>query len=497
MAGTVQLTAPNGVSFPLSTGLFINNEFVPAKAGGTIETVNPYDESVITKVAAAEQEDIDAAVKAARAAFRSADWRGLTPAERGYLLWKLADLCERDKDILATIDSWDNGKPYSLASGEDVPETIAVLKYYAGFADKVFGRTIDVGSDKLAYTVNEPIGVCGQIIPWNYPLMMAAWKIAPALACGNTVILKPAEQTPLSALYLAKLVQEAGFPPGVLNVVNGHGRTAGAALAAHLGVDKIAFTGSTVTAKAIMRAAANNLKNITLETGGKSPLMVFEDANLDQAIKWSHVGIMSNMGQVCTSTSRIYVHESIYQKFLAEFKEFTLKTSVVGNQFDPNVNHGPQVSKIQHEKILQYVEAAQADGAKLILGGVKGKGSGYFIEPTIFADATNDMRAVREEIFGPFVMIQPFKTEEEVIEKANDTDYGLSAAVFTQDSVRAHRVASQIHAGTVWINSSQDSHIGIPFGGYKQSGIGRELGESALAAYTQVKAVHVNLGTWL
>lgn len=283
-------------------------------------------------------------------------------------------------------------------------------------------------------------------------LQMAAWKIAPALACGNTVILKAAEQTPLSVLYLAKLVQEAGFPPGVLNIVNGYGRTAGAALAAHLGVDKIAFTGSTVTAKAIMRAAANNLKNITLETGGKSPLMVFEDANLDQAIKWSHVGIMTNMGQICTSTSRIYVQESIYQKFLAKFKEWTLKTSVVGNQFDPDVNHGPQISKMQQEKILHYVEAAQADGAKLILGGVRGKGSGYFIEPTIFADATNDMRAVREEIFGPFVMIQPFKTEEEVIEKANDTEYGLSAAVFTQDSVRAHRVASLIHAGTVWVS---------------------------------------------
>lgn len=497
MAQSVQLTAPNGLKYEQPTGLFINNEFVPAKSGGTLETVNPFDESVITKVAAAEPEDIDAAVRAARKAFKSRDWRGLAAAERGLLLWRLADLCERDKHILATIDAWDNGKPYSLAEGEDLAETISVFRYYAGWADKNFGRTIETSDAKLAYTKHEPIGVCGQIIPWNYPVMIASWKIAPALACGNTVVIKAAEQTPLSILYLAKLVKEAGIPAGVVNVVNGYGRTAGNAIASHLDIDKVTFTGSTATGKAIMKAAAVNLKNITLETGGKSPLLVFDDADLDQAVKWSHVGIMSNMGQICTATSRIYVQDTIYDKFIDQFTEYTKQTSVLGSQFDEKTNHGPQVSKAQYEKILQYAESAKSAGAKLVLGGKAAKDKGYFIEPTIFADVKSDMQVVQEEVFGPFVVIQPFKTEEQVIELANDTQYGLGAALFTRDIVKGHRVAGAIEAGTVWVNSSQDSHFGIPFGGYKQSGIGRELGEYALSAYTQVKAVHVNLGSWL
>ncbi|KAI1080763.1 aldehyde dehydrogenase [Whalleya microplaca] len=497
MAAPITLIAPNGLTYSQPTGLFINNEFVPAKSGETIETVNPFDESPIAKVSAAGEEDVDIAVAAARAAFKNPAWRRLSSQQRGSLLWKLADLCERDKHILATIDAWDNGKPYQVARDEDMAETISVLKYYAGWADKIYGQTIETDDKKFAYTRHEPIGVCGQIVPWNYPMMMAGWKLGPALACGNTVVLKAAEQTPLSALYLATLIKEAGFPPGVVNVINGLGKTAGAVLAGHLGVDKIAFTGSTVTGQAIMKAASANLKNITLETGGKSPLIVFDDADLDQAVKWSHVGIYSNMGQVCTSTSRIYVQEKIYDKFLEQFKEYTSKNISHGSQFDENANHGPQVSKAQQERILSYIESAKSEGGRLLLGGNAPTEKGYFVEPTIFADMKNHMKAVREEVFGPFVAIQSFTTEEDAIEKANDTEYGLGAALFTKDIVRAHQVAAEIEAGMVWINSSQDSHFGVPFGGYKQSGIGRELGQYALSAYTQVKAVHVNLGTWL
>ncbi|KAF9888177.1 hypothetical protein FE257_009172 [Aspergillus nanangensis] len=499
MAESIQLTAPNNVTYTQPTGLFINNEFVPAQSGETLTTVNPFDESIIAAVASAGTDDVDLAVAAAREAFQAPEWRSMGASERGLLLCRLADLCERDQEILATIDAWDNGKPYDSALNEDVAEVISVFRYYGGWADKIQGRTIETSDAKLAYTRHEPVGVCGQIIPWNYPAMMAAWKLGPALACGNTVVLKAAEQTPLSILYLATLVKEAGFPKGVVNVLNGSGTVAGAAIAGHLGVDKIAFTGSTPTGKAIMKAAANNLKAITLETGGKSPLLVFEDANLDQAVKWSHVGIMSNMGQICTATSRIYVQDSIYDTFVEKFKQYTIENSKVGSQFDPAVNHGPQVSKTQRDRILQYVESAKSEGAELVLGGgvPQAGDKGYFIEPTIFKDTNREMKAVREEVFGPFVVIQAFNSQEDAIKKANDTEFGLGAAVFTENITRGHKVAAAIEAGMVWINSSQDSHFAIPFGGYKQSGIGRELGEYALSAYTQVKAVHVNLGSWL
>ncbi|CBF74652.1 hypothetical protein AN4126.2 [Aspergillus nidulans FGSC A4] len=504
MAQPVQLTAPNGVSYSQPTGLFINNEFVPAASGKTLTTVNPYDESIIATVSSAGPKDVDRAVAAARQAFAS-EWRGLTPSERGLLLLRLADLCDRDKEILATIDAWDNGKPYEQALGEDIAEVIAVFRYYGGWADKIHGSTIDTGDAKFAYTRHEPLGVCGQIIPWNYPVMMAAWKLGPALACGNTVVLKAAEQTPLSVLYLATLIKEAGFPAGVVNLLNGEGASAGAAIAGHPGVDKIAFTGSTNTGRVIMKAAAGNLKAITLETGGKSPLLVFDDANIDQAVKWSHVGIMSNMGQICTATSRIYVQETIYDTFVEKFKQYTIENSKVGSQFDPSVTHGPQISKAQRDRILSYVQSAKSEGAQLVLGDEPVSEKGYFVPPTIFKNTTREMSAVREEIFGPFVVIQSFSTQQDAINKANDTEYGLGAAVFTENITRAHRVAAAIQAGMVWINSSQDSHFAIPFGGYKQSGIGRELGEYALAAYTQVKAVHgkfslpleFNLGTWL
>lgn len=412
---------------------------------------------------------------------------------------KLANLIEENKELLATVDAWDNGKPYSVALNEDLPESFGTIRYYSGWADKIFGQTISTTHQKFAYTVRQPIGVVAQIIPWNYPLSMAAWKLGPALAGGNTVVIKAAEQTPLSILILAKLIKQAGFPPGVVNVVNGYGREAGSALVKHPLVDKVAFTGSTATARDIMKLAANDLKNITLETGGKSPLLVFNDADLEQAVKWSHVGIMSNQGQICTATSRILVQQDIYEKFISEFKQAIKTVSKIGDQWDPDTFQGPQVSKAQYDRILSYVAKGKSEGATLVCGGepLPVNGKGFFIAPTVFTDVKDSMAIYREEIFGPFVVISSFSSEEEAVKRANDTTYGLGAAVFTKDLERAHRVAGEIEAGMVWVNSSQDSDFRIPFGGVKQSGIGRELGEAGLEAYTQVKAVHVNMGSKL
>ena len=414
---------------------------------------------------------------------------------------KLSSLVEQHAPTLATIETWDNGKPYSVALNEDVAEVIGSLKYYAGYADKLHGQVIDTGPDKLAYTIREPIGVCGQIIPWNYPLAMAAWKLGPALACGNTVVLKAAEQTPLSILYFATLIKEAGFPPGVINILNGYGREAGAALASHEGVDKVAFTGSTATGKEIMKMAAGTMKNITLETGGKSPLLVFDDADLDQAAKWAHSGIMSNMGQICTATSRILVQENVYDEFVKLFQETIKTTSKIGDPFKEETFQGPQVTKAQYDRVLSYIESGKTEGATLAMGGEAykdvGDGKGFFISPTVFTNVKPSMKIFREEVFGPFAVVTSFKTEEEALEKANDTTYGLGSAVFTRDITRGHRVARGIEAGMVWVNSSNDSDFRIPFGGVKQSGIGRELGEEGLKAYTNAKAVHVNMGTML
>lgn len=391
------------------------------------------------------------------------------------------------------------GKPYSLALNEDLPETVFTIRYYAGWADKLHGQTIPTTPEKFAYTLRQPIGVVGQIIPWNYPLSMAAWKLGPAIACGNTVVLKAAEQTPLSILVLATLVKQAGFPPGVINFINGYGSEAGAALVQHSLVDKIAFTGSTATARSIMKMAANDLKNITLETGGKSPLIVFSDADLDQAVAWSHFGIMSNQGQICTATSRILVEDGIYDEFVKRYLEKVKTVSRVGNQWDENTYQGPQVTKQQYERILSYIEAGKSEGATLQCGGepIQIDGKGFFIAPTVFTNVRDDMKVYREEVFGPLVVVSSFATEAEAIERANDTTYGLGSAVFTRDLVRAHRVASEIEAGMVWINSSQDCDPRVPFGGVKQSGIGRELGEAGLDGYSQIKAVHVNLGNRL
>jgi aldehyde dehydrogenase (NAD+) len=448
-------------------------------------------------VYAATTEDVDKAVAAARKAFKDPSWRKLSGTERGALLNKLADLIEQHQELIATIETLDNGKPYSAALNEDLADVISVFRYYAGFADKNFGQVIDAGPDKFAYTVKEPIGVCGQIIPWNYPMDMAAWKLGPALCCGNTVVLKLAEQTPLSMLYTAQLIKEAGFPPGVVNIINGHGREAGAALVQHPDVDKIAFTGSTATGKEVMKMAAGTMKNVTLETGGKSPLIIFDDADLDLAVKWSHIGIMSNQGQICTATSRILVHEKIYDQFLTKFKAQVQSISVLGDPFEPSTFQGPQVTKAQYERVLSYIRSGQEEGATIALGGEPApqKGKGFFVAPTVFTNVKPHMKIFREEIFGPCVAVVAFSTEEEAIQLANDTTYGLGSAIFTRDLVRAHRVAREIEAGMVWINSSNDSDFRIPFGGVKQSGIGRELGEPALASYCNIKAIHVNMAT--
>ncbi|KAI4724525.1 aldehyde dehydrogenase-like protein [Aureobasidium sp. EXF-10728] len=494
----VDLTAPNGKKYQQPLGLFINNEFVRAKSGATITSIYAADETEIATVQAAGPEDVDTAVKSARAALKSPAWKLLPATDRGILMNKLANLMEANTELLATIDAWDNGKPYSEALTGDLPEAISTIRYYAGFADKTFGQTISTTPQKFAYTVRQPIGVVGQIIPWNYPLSMACWKLGPALACGNTVVLKAAEQTPLSILVFATLIKQAGFPPGVVNLINGLGRDAGSALVSHPDVDKIAFTGSTATAREIMKLAAGTLKNITLETGGKSPLLVFDDADMDQAVKWSHFGIMSNQGQICTATSRILVQKSIYEEFVDAFKERVKTTSVVGDPFAETTYQGPQVTKKQYDSVLSYIERGKSEKATLVCGGGAVEGSkGYYIAPTVFSDVTDDMTIYQEEIFGPVVVISSFDTEDEAVTRANNTTYGLGAAVFTTDLERAHRVSAEIEAGMVWVNSSQDCDPRVAFGGCKQSGIGRELGEAGLEAYSQIKAVHINMGNRL
>lgn len=406
---------------------------------------------------------------------------------------RLADLVDQHSETLATIETIDNGKPISVSRVFDVPHFAQVLRYYAGYADKVFGQVIDVGPNKMAYTLKQPVGVCGQIIPWNYPLGMAAWKLGPALCAGNTVVLKLAEQTPLSMLYVSQLIAEAGFPPGVINVINGYGRETGAALAQHEGVDKIAFTGSTATGKQIMKMAASTMKAITLETGGKSPLIVFDDADLDQAVRWAHIGIMSNQGQVCTATSRLLVQDGIYGAFIERFKAHTAKASIVGDPFDPATFQGPQVSRTQLDRVLGYISSARDAGATVHHPATGIPERGFFAPPTIFTDVPAGAAVFRDEIFGPCATVTRFSTEEEALGVANATRYGLAGAVFTRDLARAHRMARDVEAGMVWVNSSNDSDVRVPFGGVKESGLGRELGEEGLRGYYNVKAVHINL----
>lgn len=410
---------------------------------------------------------------------------------------KLADLVEANAELLATINTVDFGLPVAIEQYRAVPVGVSALRYYAGWADKIHGQVMDVGPDKLAYTIKTPLGVCGQIIPWNFNVPSLLVKLGPALACGNTVVLKLAETAPLVGLYITKLIKEAGFPPGVVNILNGYGREAGAALASHLDVDKISFTGSTATAKEILRMAAVNLKNVTLETGGKSPAIIFDDANLDNAAVWTHIGINANQGQMCTANSRVFVQEGIYEAFLERYKAQVEKVSVLGDPFEKTTFQGPQVSRTQYERVLGYIQSGRDEGATVYLGGqaastVNG-GKGFYVEPTVFTDVRPHMRIYREEIFGPCVVVVPFRTEEEVLEMANDTIYGLAAAVFTSDIARAHRVAREFDAGMVYINCSNNADFRVPFGGTKQSGIGSEMGEAGLAPYSYIKAVHLNM----
>ncbi|KAL2208254.1 aldehyde dehydrogenase [Sarocladium strictum] len=388
---------------------------------------------------------------------------------------------------------------YHEALENDLEEAISTFRYYSSWSDKIFSQTISV-PNKFVYTIRQPLGVVAQIIPWNDSLSMASWKLGPALACGNTVVLKRAEQTALSVLVLGEIIKKAGFPPGVVNIVNGLGRETGSALVEHPLVAKVAFTGSTQTGSQIMKAGSATLKNITIETGGKSSLLIFDDADLEQAVKWSHFGIMSNQGQICTATSRISVQKGIYEDFIRRFVKET-ESKVVGDQWNPEAFQRPQVSKQQYDQVLSYIDAGVASGARLATGGKKftsiNDGKGYFIQPTVFTDVNSDMSIWREEIFGPVVAIRVFETEDDAIREANDTVYGLGASVFTTSLKRAHRVSAEIESGTVWVNSSQDCDPRVPFGGYKQSGIGRELGEAGLEAYTQIKAVHVNMGNRL
>ncbi|KAF4610319.1 hypothetical protein D9613_010285 [Agrocybe pediades] len=476
-----------------STGLFIGGQFVDGSGGTTIDVINPTTGKLITTISEGTEKDVDAAVDAAQKAFDTVWGLKVGGLERSQLLWDLAQVMEKHKEELAAIEALDNGKTYDWAYGTDVTFAIEVVKYFAGWADKISGQTIETDERKLIYTRHEPIGVVGQIIPWNFPLLMWSWKIAPALATGNTIVLKPSEFTPLTAIRMCGLIKEAGIPDGVVNIVTGYGQTVGAAISAHMKIEKVAFTGSTLVGRKIMEAAAkSNLKTVTLELGGKSPNIIYDDADLEQAVNWAAHGIFWNHGQACCAGSRIFVQAGIYDKFMEKFvaKARSIK---VGDPFGPDTEQGPQVSQIQYDRIMGYINSGKEEGATVVTGGDRNGSEGYFINPTIFTDVKPDMKIVQEEIFGPVGVVIKFTDEDDVIRQANDTVYGLAAAVFTQNLNRAIETAHRLQAGTAWINCVNQLHAQVPFGGYKQSGIGRELGEYALANYTNVKAVHINL----
>jgi phenylacetaldehyde dehydrogenase len=478
--------------------MLIDGKWVEAASGKTFTTYDPATEEPLAEVAAGDKEDVERAVRAARRAFEAGPWRRMTPSERGRALWKLADLIEARTEEFAQLETLDNGKPLSVARVADIPLVVDHFRYYAGWATKVEGETIPVsipGQRFLNYTLREPIGVVGQIIPWNFPLLMAAWKLGAALACGNTVVLKPAEQTPLSALRLGELLDEAGIPPGVVNIVTGFGETAGAAIAAHPDVDKVAFTGSTEIGHEVMRAAAGNLKRVSLELGGKSPNVVFADADLDAAAVGAASAIYFNHGQCCCAGSRLFIEKPAYDKLMPRLVDFSAKIKL-GPGMDPATEMGPLVSSEQFERVNRYLAAGREEGAKIAVGGGRPKAlnRGYFVAPTVFTDVKSEMKVVREEIFGPVVCAIPFEDPEEVAAAGNDTIYGLAAAVWTRDIAKAHRLAETLKAGTVWINCYNVFDAASPFGGYKQSGFGREMGKAALELYTQIKSVWVNLG---
>jgi aldehyde dehydrogenase (NAD+) len=475
--------------------LLIDGQFVDAASGKVFETPNPATGKTLATVAEADKEDVNRAVKAARRAFEDGPWRAMSARDRGRLIHRLTELVAAHADELAMIDTLDNGKPIRETKNVDLPLVIDCLGYYSGWADKIEGETIPVSGPFLNYTLREPVGVVAQIIPWNFPLLMAAWKLGPALATGCTVVLKPAEQTPLGALRLGELICEAGFPPGVVNILPGYGPTAGAALASHMDVDKVAFTGSTEVGRLIMEMAAkSNLKKVTLELGGKAPNIVLSDADLDSAVKGAVAGIFFNQGEVCCAGSRLFVEDSVHDEFVSKLKGYA-EGLKVGNPLDPETQMGAQVSEEQLDRVLGYCASGKSEGAKVITGGERNTaaGTGYFMKPTIFAEVKDDMKIAREEIFGPVVSAIRFSDIGEAIQRGNRTNYGLSAAVWTNDIKKAHNTARKIKAGVIWINTYNMFDAASPFGGYKESGIGRELGKHALHNYLETKSVWVAL----
>jgi phenylacetaldehyde dehydrogenase len=493
MATAVSVPAmdPSVSSFVSKTHrLLINGQWIESTSGQSLPSYNPATGEVLSYVAAGNAADIDRAVKAARVAFEDGPWPRMTASQRGRLIWRLADLLEKHLEEFAQLESLDNGKPLAVARVADVPLAVDLFRYMAGWATKIEGNTIPISAPGkyLAYTLREPVGVVGQIIPWNFPLLMAAWKLGPALTTGCTVVLKPAEQTPLSALRLGELIQEAGIPDGVVNIVTGYGEDAGAPLAAHPDVDKIAFTGSTEVGRLILQAAAGNLKKVSLELGGKSPNVVLSDADLDTAIAGAASAIFFNHGQCCCAGSRLFVESKSFDRVVDGIAQAASKINV-GAGFDPKTQMGPLVSEEQLTRVCGYLDSGVAEGAKAVTGGGRLGDKGYFVKPTVLVNTSDKMKVVQEEIFGPVVTATPFRDFDDLVPRANDSAYGLAAGIWTSDIKKAHTIASKLRAGTVWINCYNVFDAALPFGGYKQSGWGREMGHEVLEQYTEVKAV--------
>ena len=501
MAAAVPATETNAAAIKISVQQFVQSgpkrlliggKWVPAKSGKTFETINPASEEVLSIVAEGDKADVDEAVKAARAAFETGRWPSMGPHQRARYLFKIAELIEGHAEELVELITLDNGKPLAESTNE-VGRTAETFRYYAGWATKFYGETNPSDPGFFNYTLREPIGVCGQIIPWNGPLATVSWKIAPALAFGNTLVLKPAEQTPLPSIRMGELICEAGIPDGVINIVTGFGETAGAAVASHPDIDKVAFTGSTEVGKLILQASAGNLKRVSLELGGKSPNVIFPDADMEQAVALSATGVFRNQGQVCCAATRMFVQERVYDEFADRIagKANEIK---LGQPLDPSTTMGPLVSSEQHERVLNYLKLAREEGAQAKAGGERGPQSkGYFVKPTIYTDVKNGMRIAREEIFGPVAVLIPFKDENDAVLQGNDTTYGLGAGVWTRDISRAHKVARALKSGSVWVNCYGLIDPISAFGGYKQSGFGRELGPQSADLYTQIKSVYIKL----